>query len=592
MLILCVFEQIGWHRLTQGQEHFTLSVAALQASALMPIDGVTADPFLKFSVGKQSFVTRHVKQNVNPVWEDERYTFRVKSLNQVLRCEVFDHNSYSSHVFLGEYWINMKDLVLDEEYDEWHNLCLKPNQRDVVAQRHRDGEGLGEIRLKMCLRKTNIPACELKMGVKLLRAPTFKRPHRNERIIHHRTLRGIGSLELSVVSASKMQGHENCRPWVEVSVGDQFEVIKIVRGDDHPCWDTPFALPVAPGAKTLSCKILSMGPKKRKYMLGETTIFLDPLKGAGEVDAWYRLDGRTRLGQLILRVVSAENLLAADSNGKSDPFVQVTFGKLKKKTKTKYKTLDPVWGEEFAFDIFSIKDKIEIEIFDWDAIGNNDLLGRKTINLTDYFVNRKDGKGPGEGRFKISERLKLEGLNGTMFVDTEQSERVQGSIKVEISYHGDPSLLEKVGFLRLVTNYICPAKSVKEAAEMEMALVEGGADHEGYDPWDETHFDAVENELEKALGPAPKACLSKAKLSSCLGNLELSDNSLQAQISVFKSRGGQVATAKQLASVRSRLATQQVPTPYFPNNTDNPMNERIVLGRGMSKPKPPITPPK
>lgn len=322
-------------------------------------------------------------------------------------------------------------------------------------------------------------------------------------------------------------------------------------------------------------------------MLGETSVFLDPLKAVGEVDAWYRLDGRNRLGQLVVRIISAENLLAADSNGFSDPFVQISCGKHKKKTQTKMRTRDPVWGENFAFDIWTIKDKIELDVFDWDAVGNNDLLGRKTVSLTDIFVHgvaKSDAqcnqrvaskKGPGESSFKMTERYKLEGLNGTVFVDQEHTERVQGSIKIEMSYQSDPALLEKVGNLRLVMNYICPAKSMKEAAEMEMALVEGGKDVEGYDPFDETEYDTIESQLTRALGPRPKACLSKAKLTNTPVSFQLSDSSLDAQMSVFKSRGGQIASAMKTA----HLSTQ----------TRAP----IILGPGVKKTaKTPHPPPK
>jgi len=551
----------------------------LQGASFMPVDGVTADPFVVFSVGKQTFKTVHVKQNCNPVWNDERYTFRVNSLNQVLRCEVFDYNSFSSHVFLGEYWVQIKDLVVDKETEEWHDLSLRPNQKDVVAVRHRGGETLGEMRLKIELRKTRVPACELKLGVKLLRSPPVKRPHRNERILHYRKIRGVGSMELSVVSVSKLQGHDRCRPWVEVSVGDQFEVIKRARGSDHPCWDTPLSLPVAPGTKTLSCKILAMGPKKRKYMLGETSVLLDPLKGVGEVDAWYRLDGRNRLGQLVVRIISAQNILAADSNGKSDPFVEISCGKSKKKTQTKMKTLNPEWGEEFAFDIWTITDKIELELFDWDAVGNNDFLGGKTISLTDIFVNLKDGKGPGEGKFNIMERYKLEGLNGTVYVKQDRTQVVQGSIKIEMSYQGDPALLEKVGSLRLVMNYICPAESVRKADEMQMALVEGGQDDEGYDPFDETEYDTIERQLTQALGPHPKACLSKAKLNNTPVSFHLSDSSLDAQMLIFKSNGGQIVSAKQMANLKAQKRAPLILGPGIKKPLTQPLTKPLPLKR-------------
>ena len=254
-----------------------------------------------------------------------------------------------------------------------------------------------------------------------------------------------------------------------------------------------------------------------------------------------------------------------DSNGKSDPFVEITVGKKKKKTKTKMRTRDPVWNEEFIFDIWSIQDKIALEIFDWDAVGDNDLLGRKTIELAGIFVGLKDGKGPGEGRFKLSQSHKLEGLDGTVFVDAEQTERVQGSnliemSYVEMSYVGDPSLLEKVGILRLVTNYVVPAKTPREAAEMEMALYEAGDDAPGYDPWDEKNYDTIEQQIMTAMGPKPKACLSKARLTNSTASFNLSDASLDQQMSIFKSNGGQVATAKQKALVRSRPTTDRPPT--------------------------------
>ena len=561
-------EDTCWHRLTSGPEHYTLSVAALQAVEIMPVDGVTADPFVKFSVGSQTFQTAHIKQNCNPVWRNERYTFRIKSLNDVLRCEVFDYNQYSSHQFIGEYCLQMKDLFLNEEVEYWHELSLRPNQKDFVAKRHREGERLGEIKLKTLLRKTKVPACEMKLGMKLLSQPPVKKPNRNQNMIDRRKDRGIGTLEFTVVSASKMQGFDRSRPWIEARVGNEMKLTRRARGGDHPCWDSAFAVPVSPGSKALTCKILTMGLKKdrnRKFLLGETTVFLDKIQDMGLVDAWFRLDGRNRLGKLVLRIVSAENLLAADSNGKSDPFAEVRVGKQQQKTSTKMRTLDPVWDEEFVFSIWSVQDKVDIGVFDWDAVGNNDLLGRITIELADFFVMQDT---PGEGNFKFSEKCELEGLSGTKFVDPEQTEPVQGSIKIEMSFIADPGLIEKVGRLRLSMDYVCVAKSKKEAAEMEMGLIEGVVDDADYDPWDDTPFKNVESGLVKALGPFPTSCLSKAKLqqSSSKFSLNLPDSSLDAQMQIFKSQGGQVASAKQLAAVRTATSSRPPTTVLGPGS--------------------------
>ena len=86
-------------------------------------------------------------------------------------------------------------------------------------------------------------------------------------------------------------------------------------------------------------------------------------------------------------------------------------------------------------------------------------------------------------------------------------------------------MIEKVGRLRLSMDYVCVAKSKKEAAEMEMGLIEGVVDDADYDPWDDTPFKNVESGLVKALGPFPTSCLSKAKLqqSSSKFSLNLPD---------------------------------------------------------------------
>lgn len=90
-------------------------------------------------------------------------------------------------------------------------------------------------------------------------------------------------------------------------------------------------------------------------------------------------------GSLKLRIMNAEDLPSADSNGFSDPLVQVYInGKLKYKTKTIKKTLNPVWNEETEIEIeertFSV---LRLKVMDWDiGIEQDDKLGEYNLFLS------------------------------------------------------------------------------------------------------------------------------------------------------------------------------------------------------------------
>ncbi|KAL6069579.1 Tricalbin-2 [Balamuthia mandrillaris] len=79
-----------------------------------------------------------------------------------------------------------------------------------------------------------------------------------------------------------------------------------------------------------------------------------------------------------LRVISATNLIAADSNGSSDPFCRIKgAGYRIFKTKTKKKTLSPIWNDIFFLPVV---DKIVVEVWDRD-FARKEGLGTVVINL-------------------------------------------------------------------------------------------------------------------------------------------------------------------------------------------------------------------
>jgi hypothetical protein len=115
------------------------------------------------------------------------------------------------------------------------------------------------------------------------------------------------------------------------------------------------------------------------------------------------------MGTLRVDALDAEDLEAADSNGKSDPFCQFELnGQEVFKTKTIKKTLNPQWNEFFEVAVPSrTAAKFRVNVFDWDMTSGDDPLGGADVDLSDLEPFK-----PKEKRLKLdaksgSIRLKL-----------------------------------------------------------------------------------------------------------------------------------------------------------------------------------------
>ncbi|ODV97927.1 hypothetical protein PACTADRAFT_47760 [Pachysolen tannophilus NRRL Y-2460] len=120
-------------------------------------------------------------------------------------------------------------------------------------------------------------------------------------------------------------------------------------------------------------------------------------------------DSITNIGKLTVTVVSASDLPAADSNGKSDPYVKLFLNNEEQeffKTKTIKKTLNPTFNETTVIDIGNrIDSTIAVKASDWDiGIESDDILGNGIAYLKDISIDGpsevkvplvgEDGKSP------------------------------------------------------------------------------------------------------------------------------------------------------------------------------------------------------
>ncbi|KAF9410612.1 hypothetical protein HW555_010342, partial [Spodoptera exigua] len=92
---------------------------------------------------------------------------------------------------------------------------------------------------------------------------------------------------------------------------------------------------------------------------------------------------------LRLRIVGAYSLAKKDIFGASDPYVRVELQKVDGDvtldtfiTKTKKKTLNPTWNQEFVFRVKPTEHKLLIQVFDENRLTRDDFLGMVEVPLS------------------------------------------------------------------------------------------------------------------------------------------------------------------------------------------------------------------
>jgi len=129
---------------------------------------------------------------------------------------------------------------------------------------------------------------------------------------------------------------------------------------------------------------------------------------------------RTKI--LRLKVISADNLAKKDIFGASDPYVRIDLINNTDDevidsvlTKTKKRTLNPRWEEEFLFRVKPADHKLMLEVFDENRLTRDDFLGKVELPLSslpresdDRAVNNKNYiLQPRSTRSKVRGHLQL-----------------------------------------------------------------------------------------------------------------------------------------------------------------------------------------
>uniref|UniRef100_A0ABD2WL90 E3 ubiquitin-protein ligase n=1 Tax=Trichogramma kaykai TaxID=54128 RepID=A0ABD2WL90_9HYME len=142
-------------------------------------------------------------------------------------------------------------------------------------------------------------------------------------------------------------------------------------------------------------------------------------------------DGEEATNRLRLRVVAGHNLARKDIFGASDPYVRIELNNVNGNetvdavlTKTKKKTLNPKWEEEFIFRVKPNEHKLVLQVFDENRLTRDDFLGMVELSLQNL-PKEQDGRSIPVKQYILRPR------------NNSQRSKVKGTLELYHAYISD-----------------------------------------------------------------------------------------------------------------------------------------------------------
>uniref|UniRef100_A0A672R4L1 C2 domain-containing protein n=1 Tax=Sinocyclocheilus grahami TaxID=75366 RepID=A0A672R4L1_SINGR len=371
----------------------------------------TSDPYVKFKLdGKTLYKSKVVYKNLNPVW-NEPFSFPIRSLDQKVFIKVYDRD-LTTDDFMGSCGVELNKLELE---NEMVLLLDDPNSLE---------DDMGVIVIDICLSVRDSKNKKHRWTQRKKRSLT----RLTESMKKSQLWTGVYTVTLVEGRDLPLDGQRDV--FVRFKLGEQKYKSKSQVKKVNTQWRERFDFIQFPDASSL-LEIEVVGKEGRRYEecygqceidlsglpVNESTLFtceLDP--GRGRVvflvtpipctgasitdlvtpaleEPHERLNMLVKysfrnslkdlrdIGFLQVKVIKAIDLMAADLNGKSDPFCVLELGNNRLQTHTIYKTLNPEWNKVFTFPVKDIHEVLEVTVFDEDGDKAPDFLGKVALPL-------------------------------------------------------------------------------------------------------------------------------------------------------------------------------------------------------------------
>ena len=386
-------------------------VEVLQAREIQSADrGGTSDPFVivKFHgprIAKAATAkTQVVFKSLAPVW-DEMFVLSKERGAKHLIFDIFDYDRFGINDFLGRAFMSMSTITQTGQA-LWIPLRDKNGDKDDY------GGITGEIQVRVRRRPQGSVVPE-------------------ELLLHVIEAKGLMAADRNGTSDPfalvTFEGSSRCsRTWTT----------RVIEKNLHPVWDERFVLDIEETAKKLVVDVYDDDILGCSDFLGRVAVPMTEIINGQVLQEWFPLSSMNEEAlqqqeELVVQVIAAKDIKAADRGGTSDPFAVVSFGGgsqriSSQKTKTIYKTICPEWNESFCFSLNTRPEELYIDIFDYDLVGMNDFLGRVKIAMSSLEPDTTI-----QGVFDLGHKLKRE--NKKMGQTENCAETSPGKAIVEVT---------------------------------------------------------------------------------------------------------------------------------------------------------------
>ena len=373
----------------------------------------TPDPYIVTSLNSRAPLgrTKTIKQNASPRFNETVYVI-VTGLTDTLTLQAYDFNEYRKDHELGTASFALDQL---EQITEHENLQL-----EVMAAGKPRGVVVADVRFFPVLESmkledgTEQPPPETNTGIARFTVEQAKELDGSKSLVGQLSPYAVLLLNGHEIHQSQKLKRTNQPIWAngskEFLVTDRKAArLGVVIKDDRDLGSDPV---IGTYQIRVDDMMKMMDQGKEWYNLsgaqkGRVKLMLQwkpvALKGMVGGTGGYI----TPIGVMRLHFQSARNLRNVEAMGKSDPYVRVLLSGIEKgKTVTFQNNLNPDWDEVIYVPMHSPRERLTLEVMDYQNIGKDRSLGLIELAGADYI---KEGEN-GEYQVHSEKRQMAEGL--------------------------------------------------------------------------------------------------------------------------------------------------------------------------------------